>query len=142
MPDLWVVVASSSEAHIYAGSSVSAPLTLVESLSHAEARVHPRDRLADVPGRVQDSFGPGRHGLDRNQQLRDEDRQQFAREITALLTEALRRKRFDRLIVMSGPGFLGALRDEFGKDLVQATIAEVPKDLVAKDVAAIQAHIP
>lgn len=142
MPDLWVVVAGSSEAHVYAGSSVSAPLTLVESLSHAEARVHPRDRLADVPGRVHDRFGPGRHALDRNQQLRDEDRQQFAREIVALLTEAHRRKRFDRLIVMAGPGFLGVLREALGKDLMQVTIAEVPKDLVAQDVAAIQAHIP
>ena len=142
MPDTWVVVADSSAAHIFTAAHRHAPLTLVESLTHAESRMHPRERLSDVAGRGHDPVGPGRHGLDQGQTLRDEDRQRFAREIAARLEAAHRLKRFNDLIVMAGPAFLGVLRDALSKTLQQATVAEVPKDLVAQDTAAIEAHIP
>lgn len=142
MNDIWVLVADSSEARIYSAHQMRAPLELIETLSHAASRLHPRDLGSDVPGRVHDRFGPGRHSLDTGQQIKAEERLRFAREIAALLAEAQRRKRFDRLVVMAGPTFLGNLRDSFSKSLAEAVVAEVHKDLVAQDVEAIQAHLP
>jgi protein required for attachment to host cells len=140
--DIWILVADSSAARIYATHHRRAPLQLVQSLSHAASRLHPRDLGTDVPGRVHDRFGPGRHSLDEGQQIKAEERLRFAREISGQLTEAHRMKRFDRLVVMAGPAFLGTLRDCFPKTLAEAVVAEVPKDLVAQDPEAVQANIP
>lgn len=142
MADIWVLVADGSEAKIYSARHMRSPLELVESLAHAESRMHPRDMLTDVPGRVHDRFGPGRHSLDHGQQIKTEERLRFAREISSHLAEAHRLKKFDKLVVMAGPAFLGVLRDCFGKPLAEAVVAEVPKDLVAQDAAAVKAHLP
>lgn len=142
MGDIWILVADSSAAHIYAARHRRADLSLVQSLQHEESRLHARDRGTDVPGRVHDRFGPARHSLDSAQGVKAEERHRFAREIAAVLAEGHRQKKFEQLVVMAGPAFLGTLRDCFSKPLAKAVVAEVPKDLVAQDAAAIQAHIP
>jgi protein required for attachment to host cells len=142
MADVWVLVANSAEARIYAGRHRHAPLTLVDTLTHEAARLHPREVLADAPGRVHDRFGPGRHSIDSGEQVRAEERERFAREIAASLLEAQRQRKFEELIVMAAPAFLGVLRAEFNKPLASAVIAEVPKDLVSQEAAAVAAHVP
>ena len=142
MTDVWVLVADASEAKIYSARHMRSPLELVDSLSHAQSRLHPRDIGTDVPGRVHDRFGPGRHSLDDGPQIKAEERVRFAREIAALLGEAHRLKKFGRLVVMAGPAFLGNLRDCFSKTLAESVVAEVAKDLVAQDADAVRAHLP
>jgi protein required for attachment to host cells len=142
MTDIWVLVADSSEARIYAARHRRSPLELVTTMQHEASRIHPRDLGTDVPGRVHDRFGPARHSLNGSQQVKLEERQRFAREIAAHLGEAHRQKKFAQLVVMAGPAFLGVLRESFGKALAATVVAEVPKDLVAHDPAAIQEHLP
>ncbi|GMW05597.1 MAG: host attachment protein [Gammaproteobacteria bacterium] len=142
MTEVWVLVADGSEARIYAGRHRRAELELVETLSHEASRLHPRELLADAPGRIHDRFGPGGHSVNAGEQMRAEERQRFAREITALLAEAQRQKKFGGLVVMAAPAFLGVLRESFSKPLAAAIIAEVPKDLVAHDPASIREHVP
>ncbi len=142
MADVWIVVADSSEARIYAARNPRSELELLDTLTHAASRMHPRDLVSDAPGRVHDRFGPGRHSLDQGQQLKHTEKERFAREIAARLTEAHRQKKFDRLVIMAGPAFLGILRACFDKSVAQTVIAEISKDLIAQDVAAIRAHLP
>jgi protein required for attachment to host cells len=142
MGDIWVLVADSSEARIYAARHMRSPLTLVDTLTHAISRAHARDVLSDAPGRVYDRIGAGRHSLDATQQMKLEERSRFAREITERLEDAHRQKKFARLVVMAAPAFLGVLREAFRKPLAETIIAEIPKDLVTQDAAAIQAHLP
>jgi len=142
MADIWVLVAGSSEARIFATQNLRSSLKLVDTLSHEASRLHARDLGSDVPGRVHDRFGPARHSIDQGDQLKTTEKQRFAREIAGRLADAHRQKKFDRLVVMAGPEFLGILRDCLGKHLAESIVAEVAKDLVAEDSAAIQAHIP
>lgn len=142
MGDIWVLVADSSVARIYSAKHLRSDLTLVDTLNHAVSRVHSRDLLADGPGRVHDRMGPARHSIDAGQQIKVEERSRFAREIAGRLEEAHRQKKFGRLVVMAAPAFLGVLRDAFGKAVAESIIAEVPKDLVAQDAAAVKAHLP
>lgn len=142
MADIWVLVADGSAAHIYAGKHRRASLELVDSLSHKASRLHTRELLTDAPGRVHDRFGPGRHSIDSGDQVKAEEKQRFAREITAHLAEAQRQKKFSQLVVMAAPAFLGVLREAFSKPLAAAVIAEVAKDLVSHDAVTIQEHVP
>jgi len=139
---MWILVADSSAARIYAARHRRAPLEFVDSLAHEASRLHPRDLGTDVPGRVHDRFGPGRHSLDSGPAIKAEERLRFAREIASQLTEAQRLKKFGSLVVMAGPTFLGNLRECFPKTLAEAVVAEVPKDLVAQDADAIREHLP
>ena len=142
MADIWVLVADSSEARIYAARHMRSPLTLVDTMIHAVGRAHARDLGSDSPGRVHDRMGPARHSIDAGQQVKIEERSRFAREIAERLEAAHRQKRFARLVVMAAPAFLGVLRESFHKPVTEAIVAEIPKDLVAQDPAAIQAHLP
>lgn len=142
MSDIWVLVADSSEARIYTARHVGSPLTLVDTLTHAIGRAHPRDLGSDAPGRVHDRMGAARHSIDAGQQIKVEERSRFAREIAARLATAHQQKKFDRLVIMAGPAFLGVLRESMGKALTGAVVAEIAKDLVSHDVAAIEAHLP
>jgi protein required for attachment to host cells len=142
MADLWVLVAESSKALVYAAPHANSELTLVDTLVHEASRKHPRDLGTDVPGRVHDRFGPARHSMDISQRVRDEEKHRFAREITERLEQARQRQKFARLVVMAGPDFLGVLRECFSKSLADAVVAEVHKDLVDQDEAAIRAHMP
>lgn len=142
MGDIWILVADSGAARIYSARHRKAEPVLVQSLEHDESRQRARDRGSDTPGRVHDRFGPARHSLDSAQQIKAEERHRFAREIADVLAEAQRQKKFQQLVVMAGPAFLGTLRDCFSKPVAQAILAEIPKDLVGQDAAAVQAHMP
>lgn len=142
MSNTWVLVADSSAAHIYSTRSVSGPLRLVQSFSHPESRAKPADVYADAPGRSHDRFGPGRHAMDGQADLHAEEAQRFARELAGRLTEGQHGQTFDRLIIMAPPAFLGALRGALPKPVAELVTAEVPKNLVAQDVSAIEQHLP
>jgi protein required for attachment to host cells len=142
MARIWVLVADGSEARIFSGRGMRSPLELVDTLTHDASRLRARDIGSDSPGRVHDRFGPGRHSLDQGQQLKNTEKERFAREIAARLAEGRRQKKFDRLVIMASPAFLGILRDCLSKPVSEAVVATVPKDLVAHDVAVIQAHLP
>jgi protein required for attachment to host cells len=142
MADIWVLVADSSAAHIYSGRHLRAPLKLVTSLEHGASRQRGSELMSDAPGRVHDRFGPGRHSLDPREQIRSEEAHRFARELAARLAAAHNERQFSRLIIMAAPAFLGVLRNALGKPLADSVVAEVPKNLVAHDVADVEAHIP
>jgi len=142
MATVWVLVADSSAAEIYSAPHLHGRLKLVEKLSHDESRLRSGQLYADAPGRVHDRFGPGRHSMDLRDHLRDEEQHRFARQLNWHLSTAQRQGRYERLVVMASPAFLGVLRETMDK-VVGATLAlEVPKNLVGHDPQAVAEHIP
>ncbi|MCC5793386.1 MAG: host attachment protein [Chromatiales bacterium] len=142
MADTWVLVADSSAAHVYSGKHLRAPLKRIESMEHEASRQRGVELMSDAPGRVHNRFGPGRHSLDPREQIRSEEAQRFARDLAARLASAHHEGRFDRLVIMAAPAFLGVLRTVLAKPLLDVLVAEVPKNLVDHDVADVEAHIP
>jgi protein required for attachment to host cells len=141
MSGIWVLVADSSEARIFSSPGLQGPLELVETLRHAPSRAHPRDLGSDVPGRVHDRMGQARHSLDPAQQIKAEERHRFARELAEVLAAGQRTRRFESLVIMAPPAFLGVLRECLGKPVAAAVIRELPKDLVGHDAGDIVAHL-
>lgn len=140
MSNTWVLVADSSAAHIYSTRSVSGPLQLVESFSHPESRAKPIDVYTDAPGR--NRSGPGGHAMDGQTSLHATEAQRFARELAGRLYAGQHGQDYNRLIIMAPPAFLGALRGALPKPVAGLIAAEVPKNLVTQDVAAIEQHLP
>lgn len=137
MGTVWVVVADSAEARILEGPHVKGPLEPVQGFANAQGRVQARELVTDAPGRVHDRFGPGRHSVDAGQTVKDEMADRFARDLAHYLAEARQAGRFDELALVVAPAMLGRLRGALDKQVADAVVAELDKDLVRAEPAEI-----
>jgi protein required for attachment to host cells len=53
----------------------------------------------------------------------------FAKEIGRYLEQARTQHRYDELVIVAPPKFLGAVRKELGKEVEKLVVDELPKDL-------------
>lgn len=145
-----ILVADQSEARFYDLEGIKGPLRLIGTLTDPNARLHDRDFKSDRPGRVFDhasTSGKRRgatahHATGGERTPRDHEAHLFARRIAQELETAHHDNRYDRLIVMAGPEFLGMLRTALPKAVSAAVVAEVPRDLVHGPESAVLAHLP
>lgn len=142
-----VVVADQGEARYY---ELADSLHLIRKITHPEAHMRDRDLVSDRPGRVFDhaNLGGGRRGAVAHHATGGEntprkvEAERFAHQIITDLDADRLHGQFDRLVVVSGPGFLGLLRSSMPKALQAAVVLEVEKDLVHSTDETIRSHIP
>ena len=145
-----IVVADQSEADIYELEQHGAAPQLVQRLEDPDAHLHDRDLKSDRPGRVFDhAAAPGgrrgavaHHATGGERNPRKVEARRFARRIAAALDEARREHRYDRLVIMAPPAFLGLLREEMPAAVHAIVTAEVGKDLVHEPPDSLRGHLP
>lgn len=145
-----IVVADEGEARFYDATRPDGRLAEAGRIGDPAARLHDRDFKSDRPGRVFDraSAGTGRRGAVGHHAVggengpRRHEAEQFARQIVQQLELSRQEKRFDRIVLMAGPAFLGKLRKAMPKSLQAMVVAEVTKDLLHEAEDAVQAHLP
>ena len=142
MSKTWVLVADSARAKIFSAQSPVGPLVEVEDWVHPESRLHALEVNADKPGRTQDSAAHGRHAMESEVDPKAQNALRFAHELAERLDRARVEGRFDKLVLVAAPGFLGLLREALPKQTRARVTAEVDKDLVTHDPADIRAHLP
>jgi protein required for attachment to host cells len=145
----WIVAADASRARILQRTGRSQPLVEVQTLSHPTGRMHERDLQTDGEPRFNGHGGVGKPGSaptggpasDREAQgAREHAVGVFARQVGQYLEKARLEHRYDRLVVVAPPKFLGALRGEFGKELAQVVVDEIPKDLSGLNARQLDEH--
>ena len=144
-----IVVASQADVTFYDTQKIGDRLEVTGRLTDPLAHLHDRDFKSDRPGRFSDhgSLGGRRsatagHGTGGERSPRKHEAIIFAQKIATELEQAHKANRFDRLIVMAEPGFLGVLRKALPRSLSSAVIAEVAKDLAHQPESAVRAHLP
>lgn len=145
-----IVIADQGEARFYDTGGFAAPLQLAGRLTDPKAHLHDRDFKSDRPGRVFDHApaATGRrgavahHGTGGERRPRKHEAALFARQIAGELERARREKKFDRIILMAGPPFLGVLRAALPDSLATTIVATVAKDLVHQAESVVRAHLP
>jgi protein required for attachment to host cells len=142
MPKTWVVVAESSRAKIYELQKRNLPLKELEGFAHTPSRVHEQALTSDLPGRSQDSRGHGSHKMGTQVSAKEHESMEFARTIGQHLDAAHYKGKFDKLIIMSPPGFLGQLRKQLSAETRRSVHSEIDKNLVRHNTADIQQHLP
>src|SRR5690606_39531091 len=104
------------------------------------ARQHERDLRSDSEPRFDGHGGVGKPGAaptggtasDREAQgAIDHSVRMFARDIARYLDKARIDRRYDKLILVAPPKFLGALRKHLDKDVARMVVEEIPKDVSA-----------
>ena len=145
-----IVVADQAEARFYDAEPPEKGLHASGRLRDPSARLHERDLVSDRPGRVFERaavFGAsrgavGHHDTGGERSARRYAAVAFARRIAIQLERAQREGRFDRIVLMANPRFLGMLRRVLPPRLVRCVVAEVPKDLVHQSDQVVSAHVP
>jgi len=134
----WVIVADEYRATIYAREKKYSPMQEVKSLQNDVAREKDRDLVSDRSGRAFDSRGQGRHTMGGDESgTKAQSYLLFAKEIAECISSAKQGGKFDRLVVIAAPRFLGMLRPA----LMAAGIEpdrEIDKEVTGREPAFIQ----
>lgn len=140
MKTIWILVADEAIARVLASHGDTAPLQEVESITDAAAHADNAALRHDAYGRrgtaaVQGDAGhPGAHlgrtatvtsaGEDKLQQ----EAQLFSRRVAHFLEDARNKSRFDELVVIAAPRFLGLLRKALPPAVCDTITREINKD--------------
>ena len=141
MKMIWILVANQAEAQIYSSGQLPGNLLLVDVLANKEGTAHPGDLISDAPGRGFDSTGSGRHAMEPNTGVKEEQRRRFVKEMTERLQAAHLKGEFTQLVLLAAPAVLGVIRKSLTTDLKKIVVKEIPKDVIGQDIGKIQSQL-
>lgn len=129
MENVWILVADSARARILSAADPRM-ISEVADYAHPQSRQHDQDLTSDQPGRSFDSAGQGRHAMEPPQSAHEAEAEAFAAELAQALEQGRTAQRFQRLVLIAPPAFLGRIRDHLSKPAAQMVAAQVDKNLV------------
>jgi len=124
MATTWIVAADESRARVLQVARPQRKLEEIESMLNPEGRLQDRELNSDARGR----FSGGHTGED-NVGAVEHQAELFAKRVGDYLGKARIEHRFDELVLVAPPKFLGALRKELDKEVEKLVVEELPKDL-------------
>lgn len=138
----WIVVAESSQARIFSAHTPIAPLNELTAMSHPQSRAKVGELVSTGRGLTFQSAGEGRHTTEPSQDAKAHEAELFARQVVQYLETGRNEHRFDRLIVVAPPAFLGLMRSVYSDALAKLVTHEVPKNLAQLPTPEIRSHLP
>ncbi len=142
MSTQWVIVADRSRARIFESDQHFNELREIEDLLNPEGRLGDADLRHDAKGRY---YGRGeRHQgntADPRVSQRDHDEDKFSRQVMQLLTEGCDAMRYEKLVMIAPPEFLGLLRKQLPKRVEQHITDQLDKDLSSLPLHQIGAYL-
>lgn len=128
----WIVVANRTGVKVFEylnknGSQVQ----FVTKIENPRGRLRAGDINADKPGDWKSLLGAGTQltKLEKQQTPTERIAQEFAKKVTDFLESEQKLHKFNNLVLISDPHFLGRLRAAFSKELKRCVVKEVAKDL-------------
>ena len=142
MKKTWILVADSSRARFFSATSAKSTFNEVTDLANAEGRLHEREITTDLPGKGAGKDAGSKHSYENEVSPKQQEIQAFAREIARYLEDAQAANKFDQLILVAAPTFLGLLRKQLSDQVLKKIFFELDKNLANHDVDAIRKHLP
>lgn len=142
MQNTWILVADAGRARLFAGSAEKAVLTELASFANPESRATDRVQKRDRLPRVNESVGSARHAIEPHTSLRKKNIDKFARSLGDQLERGRVEHRYDHLVLVAAPQFLGALHGVMDKELRKLVVAEVRRNLTTLPPDKIRDHLP
>jgi protein required for attachment to host cells len=123
MANTWIVAADASRARVL---QVAGPKRLVEvdNLLNPDGRLEDREINTDARGR----FSGGHTGEDEVGAV-EHRTELFAKRLGDYLDKARTEHRYDELVLVAPPKFLGMMRKSLRKEVEKLVADQVPKDL-------------
>ncbi|MGZ4993555.1 MAG: host attachment protein [Methylobacter sp.] len=137
----WILVADNTRARIFTAETPSSPLEEIEDLSHTEGRLHDREITSDLPGKIKGT-GQAGHAYEQPTDPKKHEIDNFAHRIAQYLEEAHNANRFEQLMIVAGPSFLGLLRTHLPERVKKLVRFELDKEITLLSAADIRQHLP
>lgn len=141
MAGTWIVVADSARARIFTPIRQGQALELVHERLHPGSRAHERELTTDRPGRTFDSEGPGRHAMSETVSPKEHEAWKLCHQLVEDIETARAQGRFDRLVLVAGPSFLGQLRKTLSDPAARLIANTVNKNLAQMEPPDILRHL-
>jgi len=138
MATTWIIAADESRARVLQVLDREQRLAEIEDLVNPAGRMQERELQTDAEPRFNGHGGVGKPGTattggpasdSERQGAVEHSARSFAKEVGRYLDKARIEHRFDQLVLVAPPKFLGALRKELHKEVEKLVTDELPKDL-------------
>ena len=131
---LWILVCDAGRARLFQMEQADR-LQLLEELEHPASRARIRDLMADANGRKPNGQ-PGhrnnhRPGAAPDTDAKEVEAMKFAQELAERLDKGRVEHRFDRLVLVAPPHFLGLLKATLDNQVQKLLAHTVDKDLTS-----------
>lgn len=123
------IVANRTYAVIYREGRLG-KFVFVERLSNENGKTMEIDLVSDRPGRAISSGGAGKihHGLEKKTTHHEEDAKRFAARIARFLKQSHAEDRYDELVLVAEPHFLGLLRAALPPSIEKLVKLQIPRE--------------
>lgn len=142
MSSTWILVADAARARLFELARKGADPIEIACYSYPDGRSPGREHDHGRLPRVQESNGNNRHAIEPRTPLREKHARRFADILSAIVQRGRQERRYDGLILMGPPRFLGMLHDCLDAQTAACVVGEVRNDLVTLSPAQLRAHLP
>lgn len=127
--NIWIMVANGSLSKIFHNNGSKLRIKLLQEASSALAHLSSKELRISKPGRVYESANPARHAIEPKTDPHRKEKIRFAHNIASLLNEGATSHKFNELILIAPPEFLGDIRAQLIKHALKLIKKEINKDL-------------
>lgn len=129
MSKTWILVAHRSGARLFENRGPRKGLDSLRQIENPAGKLKNHEINSDKPGRSFDRGGRGRHAYATEQDPTTHVAEHFAKQLAALLDEGRNEQRYNRLVLVAEPRFLGILRGSLSDATAALVSATIDKDL-------------
>jgi len=137
----WILIADGARARILENDGPGKGLHEVSGGAFQGEHAATHDIMSDRTGRSYSSVGPGRSAIEAHSDPHRELKKQFAHRLADALALGLRRKAYDRLVIVAAPSALGDLRAALSEQVRAKVIREIAKDLTKTPDSEVAGHL-
>jgi len=124
----WVLVADAAHAQVYESDVMFEQLQPIESWVHPASRVKAKELVAGDRGSTRQGPDGAKSALSRHTDPHRATVDVFARELAEALRAGRVEHRFERLVLVAPPMFLGHLRQNLDEETSRAVVSAVSRD--------------
>lgn len=135
---IWLVVADGAKARFFDTNLKGEPFEELETLENERGRDRNQEMERDRPGRTV-SGGGQRSAYDEGDK-RDIVEAQFADRVAEYLEKARNQNKYEQLVILAAPKFLGQLRNEFSDGVESAVRFEDTVNLTKASRSELQSR--
>lgn len=124
----WIVVADAARARIFDRAARDSALQQIHVLTHPESEAHPGDLRTGGKGEIIESSGAATRQSDPHVTTMEKQAEDFAREVAESLRKSRAAGKYDALVLVAEPRFLGRLRANLDSATTRVVEREIDKN--------------
>ena len=142
MSKSWILVADAARARLFELPSRNANMMEIACYTYPDSRSPGQHGANGRLPRAQESANAIRHAIEPHTSLQEKHLAQFAEMLRETLKRGRMEERYDKLVLIAPPRFLGVLRECLDKRTRECVVDEIGLDLIGLSPVELRARLP